>query len=84
MLQNMLYLYSDFYHTAWWSSQQYIAKITKPYGTVDSMGLIAILNMSHIPIRIVKTKTTVAKNPQSAINCHKILFVCVDNVQDTS
>ena len=53
---------------------------------VDSVGIIAILSMSYITTRIVKTLDKCGKNPQSARrepnyrtkcgkNCHKILSV---------
>ena len=47
MLQNSLYPYGDFHHTAWWNSLRGME--------VDSVGIIAILSMSYITIRIVKT-----------------------------
>ena len=49
---------------------------------VDSVGIIAILSMSYITTRVVKTQTSVAKIPRVSIehtkrgkNCYKILSV---------
>ena len=43
---------------------------------VDSVGIIAILSMSHIPIRIVKTLTSVAKIPRVPVE-HQISTLSV-------
>ena len=56
---------------------------------VDSVGIIAILSMSYITTRIVKTYTSVAKIPSARIkpnyhtkcgeNCYKIFSVYIKN-----
>ena len=53
---------------------------------VDSVGIIALLSMSYITTRLVKTETSLAKIPRLPVenqittlsvvkNCHKILSV---------
>ena len=54
MLQSLLYPYGVFHHTALQNSQYGIHNVESSM-EVATMGIIAILSMSYITTRIVKT-----------------------------
>ena len=90
ILQSLQYPYSDFHHTAWWNSRQYIARITKKVWKSIAWELLSYSVCCTIYYHTHSENIDkCGKNPQSARrktnyhtkcdkNCHKILSVYKD------